>query len=136
MWVSVATTIAVPQDRGVAMARSSQIPRFMENTTETRIDALCRKARYLIRAGEYFPGRLHFAALLAERLESEIGRQRAMKRCDRPDNGNGLGTAYERALNMYVILGDDVGVERVRWACADLMGTTENLKSQRVIGYR
>lgn len=100
----------------------------MTNTTTTAemIDELCAKATRLIDAGEYFPGRAHFAALVAERLFlAVVGSGRGGER-------NGRGTALAKAASMYAIAahcsrGDDAvtyaaRAEGARMACAALMG--------------
>ena len=92
--------------------------------TETRLDVLCRKAMAVAAAGEYLPGRLHFATELAARLESEVAALAAMKPAVRPATGNGLCTALERCWRMYFLAGDLAAVERVKVVCAERMGLT------------
>jgi len=98
----------------------------MTNTTAEMIDTLCAKAARLIEAGEYFPGRAHFAALLGERLFlAVVGAGRGGER-------NGRGTALAKAASMYAIAaaasqGDDAvtfaaRAEGCRMACAAFMG--------------
>lgn len=82
------------------------------STNDSRLDILCRKARTISRSGEYLPGRVHFATIVAARLETEVLATKAFN-----NNGNGRCTAYELAMRMAMIAGDMTAHARMHAAC-------------------
>ena len=86
------------------------------NKTTTAADQLAARARRLLAADAYLPGRVHFAAILAERLYHLV--------VDGNTAGaNGRVTLLDLARRLYTTAGLDARSEGCRMLGASLMGT-------------
>lgn len=85
----------------------------MTNTNTTPAEAaasLVARANRILKAGEYLPGRPHFAAIVGAKLAS-------VARAAKPVDGVARATVCERAMRMFCVAGDVEAYEAIRVFC-------------------
>lgn len=87
-------------------------------TNRTAPDALATRARRVLAADAYLPGRAHFAAILAELVFHAV-----VENVARWSAGNGRGTMLHLAACLYRVAGNDARAEGCRMLGASIIGT-------------
>lgn len=98
----------------------------METMNATKTDALAarsielaQRAERLLRAGEYLPGRPHFAGILAERIYHLIVDRLMARHTD----GVGRATLASLAWRLFTVANNPARAEGARMLGASIMGT-------------